>query len=1079
MIVRVATDIAADRLFDYVVPQELEASVRLGCRVRVPFGGREADAYVIELVPGSADSLVRPGRGDSLVPPSDSDPAVRKTLEHPPSGLFTTPSAAFLDSAAWHKSRHLPHYDAPSAAQFITFRLNDSVPRQVLEQWRAELKMTAFDVASETTGAELRKRIEFYADKGSGCCALDKPEISCTVQEALLQFHNVRYILYAWSIMPNHVHVLMMPKEGFSVAAIVKTWKGYTARICNQMLKQSGEFWAKEYFDRFIRTPEHYRNTFSYIMENPVKAGVSREWTWDIDAWNEKCTGEVRREDDADLALNARRVGDKTVPLPREDAVLLGDKTVPLPRSEIFVATRSQEQSLLFDLPSASLKLKSLLSIDTEEHLSPKLIELARWMANYYCAPFELALRCALPAAVRNRDMRAKEQLFVTVVSKGAADIDASLPCQARALPDTAVSVCTVAASAQTEMSAPPSLTTRQKELLENIRRVGGGWLQPLLREFACTTETLRKLEEKGFIKIEPHQMRRNPLANRKVLPSKPLTLNDEQAKALEMVVEKIDRTDRTAQSDPTDRKLRPLLLYGVTGSGKTEVYLQAISRTLERGKSAIVLVPEIALTPQTVQRFAARFGERIAVLHSALSEGERFDEWHRIRTGEAVVVVGPRSALFAPVRNLGIIIVDEEHEPSYKQDETPRYHARDVAVMRAHFEGAVVVLGTATPSMETWLNVQKGKYAVAHLTCRVANRPMPLVRVVDMRLSKAKLFSTELLDAIHLRLERGEQTILFLNRRGHSNSLVCPTCGYAPSCDQCSVSYTYHRSDNCLRCHVCGGWEHVPDKCPSCKDPAFRYAGFGTQKVEDALKKIFSRARVLRMDADVTTRKSSHDEILGLFKSGHADILIGTQMIAKGLDFPNVTLVGVLSADMSLHIPDFRAGERTYQLLAQVSGRAGRDVLPGEVFVQTFTPDHPAILAAASKEEAFCLFAEKELAEREAGEYPPYTHLVCLGFKGASEERVKFVATTMARELKAKEKGDSTSSRTLELSNFITSDAYPAPLAKAKGLFRYQIILRASTTRLMTQPLREVIEKVVIPKEVTFSIDVDAMNMG
>jgi primosomal protein N' (replication factor Y) len=736
------------------------------------------------------------------------------------------------------------------------------------------------------------------------------------------------------------------------------------------------------------------------------------------------------------------------------------DRTVPPPR----------EQATLFDLPPDKPKLKSLISVDTQSFLSPKLIELTRWMAGYYCAPFEIALRCALPAAVRNRDMRSKEQLYVQVVV-------GTSPC------------------------ACPALTPRQTELLENVRRVGGGWLQPLLHEFSCTTETLRKLAEKGFITIEPKQMRRDPLANRKILPSKPLVLNNEQSKALAMIVKMIDQSDRTDQSDQTDLKVKPILLYGVTGSGKTEVYLQAIGHALELGKGAIVLVPEIALTPQTVQRFAARFGQRIAVLHSALSEGERFDEWHRIRTGEAQVVVGPRSALFAPVQNLGIIIVDEEHEPSYKQDETPRYHARDVAVMRGHLEPCVVVLGTATPSMETWLNVQKGKYGVAHLTCRVANRPMPAVHVVDMRLGKAKLFSTELLDAIHLRLSRGEQTILFLNRRGHSNSLVCPSCGHAPSCDQCSVSYTYHRTDNCLRCHVCGSWKHVPEKCPACNDPAFRYAGFGTQKVEEILKKIFQKANILRMDADITTRKSSHDEILGRFKSGHADILIGTQMIAKGLDFPNVTLVGVLSADMSLHIPDFRAGERTYQLLAQVSGRAGRDELPGEVYVQTFTPENPAILAAASKEEAFVLFAERELAERQAGNYPPYTHLVCLGFKGVSEERVKFAAERMAKELKAMEKVDPSNFRTLELprrgvlsavdvfakaeasseagSNFITSDAYPAPLSKAKGDFRYQIILRASATRLMTQPLNAVLKKMEIPKDVTLSIDVDAMNMG
>jgi primosomal protein N' (replication factor Y) len=518
-------------------------------------------------------------------------------------------------------------------------------------------------------------------------------------------------------------------------------------------------------------------------------------------------------------------------------------------------------------------------------------------------------------------------------------------------------------------------------------------------------------------------------------------------------------------------RDALPLLLYGVTGSGKTEVYLQAIAHVLEQGRGAIVLVPEIALTPQTVQRFASRFGSRVAVLHSALGDGERFDEWHRIRSGEARVAVGPRSAIFAPVNNLGIIIVDEEHEPSYKQDESPHYHARDVAVMRGHFEHCTVVLGTATPSMETWLNVQKGKYRMAHLSARVAGRPMPHVQVVDMRLGMsgaghARIFSEELLDALKLRLERGEQSILFLNRRGYSNSLTCPSCGAAAACDKCSVSYTYHRDDDCLRCHVCGGWRLVPDKCLDCGDPAFRYAGFGTQRVEQALQRCFPKARVLRMDTDITTRKHSHDEILGRFKSGHADILGGTQMIAKGLDFPNVTLVGVLAADMSLHIPDFRAGERTYQLLAQVSGRAGRDELPGEVFVQTFSPDHPAVEAAA--DGGFETFAAQELAERRRGGYPPYTHLVSLGFKGVSEERVKYAATLFAREL-AETAGN----------DYIVSDAYPAPLAKAKGLYRYQVILRATTTRLMTRPLRALLQRKLLPPDVTLAIDVDAVNLG
>ncbi|MEI7899714.1 MAG: primosomal protein N', partial [bacterium] len=652
---------------------------------------------------------------------------------------------------------------------------------------------------------------------------------------------------------------------------------------------------------------------------------------------------------------------------------------------------------------SGRRRLRSVLSLEDDvPYLSPPLIALARWMADYYCAPFELTLRCALPAAVRNSDMKAKERLFVAPAEGSFA------------------------------------LTPRQAELLAGLRRVGGGWLHALTREFACTPQILKALAEKGAAIIEKRPMRRDPLANRKILPSRPLALMSEQAVALEKIFGLMgENTDRHGQAGTDTVRAtggspslapKPLLLFGVTGSGKTEVYLQAIARLLEQGRGAIVLVPEIALTPQTVQRFASRFGSRIAVLHSALGDGERFDEWHRIRTGEAVVVVGPRSAVFAPVKNLGLIVVDEEHEPSYKQDEAPRYNARDVAVMRGHLEKCVVVLGTATPAMETWLNVAQAKYGVARLAQRVSGRPMPRVHVVDMRLEAAhaghvQIFSKVLLEALRLRLERGEQSILFLNRRGYANALICPKCGTAAACGACSVSYTYHQADTCLRCHICGGWKPVPDVCPACGDPAFKYAGFGTQRVESALQTCFPQARVLRMDADVTARKHSHDELLTIFKSGRADILIGTQMIAKGLDFPNVTLVGILSADMSLHMPDFRAAERTYQLLAQVSGRAGRAELPGEVYVQTYSPEHPAVCAAAA-DEGFEPFARQELGERKAGGYPPYTHLVCLTFKGEAEEKVRFSAETYAKELQ--QAG----------SQVRISEACPAPLAGAKGLY-------------------------------------------
>ncbi len=676
-----------------------------------------------------------------------------------------------------------------------------------------------------------------------------------------------------------------------------------------------------------------------------------------------------------------------------------------------------------------SFKLRRIKAIiDPLPYLYPALLRLAHWISEYYCAPLEAALRCMLPSAVRSRKMRAKQQLFVKPV---AGEFE---------------------------------LTARQRELLSEIRRVGGGWLSFLTREFSCAASTIRNLEKSGAVVVEQRQLRRDPLANRRILPTSPMILMPEQSEALAQI--------RTAVEQAAQlHKTKPLLLHGVTGSGKTEVYLQAIAHVLELGRGAIVLVPEIALTPQTVQRFAARFGRRIAVLHSALSNGERFDEWHRIRKGEADVVIGPRSALFAPVRNVGLIVVDEEHEPSYKQDEAPRYHARDAAVMRGVFEHCAVVLGTATPSMESWNNVLRGKYKLISLTKRVSDRAMPDVYIVDMRRENsagghAMIFSKPLLNALKERLERGEQSILFLNRRGFSNSLQCSGCGYVFACDECSVAFTYHLEDSCLRCHVCGGWRHVPALCPECGEPVLKYAGYGTQRVEKALRSCLPRARVLRMDADVTTRKSSHEELLSIFKARQADILLGTQMIAKGLDFPNVTLVGVLNADMSLHMPDFRAAERTWQLLAQVSGRAGRAHLPGEVFIQTYSPDHPSVRVAGGY-ESFETLARRELAERREGGYPPFTHMVCITVRSRSEERCVLTARSCARLLAEKGRG-----------RLIVSDAMPAPLAKARGYYRFQILLRSASMKVMSAVLRDFMECQGAVNDVKIAVDVDAVNM-
>ena len=686
-----------------------------------------------------------------------------------------------------------------------------------------------------------------------------------------------------------------------------------------------------------------------------------------------------------------------------------------------------------------TFKLKPVMAIeDASPFFSPKLLELVKWIAGYTASPIETTLKAALPAAVLKPTMKPKELLYVDALD--VAD----------------------------------GLTAHQQRLLGEIRRVGGGWMQQLVREFKTSPSTLRAMAEKGALKIAPRAQRRDPLAGRSVMPTKPLPLNAEQNAALEAVMRAVPAEGAVA-ADP-----RPVLLHGVTGSGKTEIYLQAIAGVLASGRGAIVLVPEIALTPQTVRRFAGRFGDKVAVLHSALSDGERYDEWQRIRTGAARVVVGPRSAVFAPVHGLGLVVVDEEHDPSYKQGETPRYHARDVAVVRARLEGAAVVLGSATPSLESWRNAQTGKYALVSVPNRVAGRALPAVHLVNMEEEAARtghvpIFSAPLLDAIHLRLERGEQTILFLNRRGYSRVLECQSCGWTAQCPDCSVPYTYHQSDHCLRCHVCGGWTHLPSECPDCKARDFSYTGVGTQRAEAALKRCFAHARVLRMDAASTSRRYSHDDILSAFRAGKADVLLGTQMIAKGLDFPNVTLVGVLNADTSLHRPDPRASERTYQLLAQVSGRAGRAEKPGEVYLQTFSPDAPAIAAAAS-ECGFASFAADELAARRGAYLPPYCRLSTLVFRSQNESVASSWADLYAKSLAAWA-AKFNASRGADL--FRVSEAAEAPLAKAEGWFRYQVVVRAPASKDIVAAVKWIEKERPAPKDIRIAFDVDAIDLA
>jgi len=692
---------------------------------------------------------------------------------------------------------------------------------------------------------------------------------------------------------------------------------------------------------------------------------------------------------------------------------------------------------------SAQIKLKPILKvIGAQSLVTPKVLKLARWIGEYYCCAPETALKSVLPEAIRKEKDGWKKQLFVRALNL-SGDF--------------------------------PKLPKRQQDVWNIVEERREILLSELLELAETTAATVRKLEDRGLVEITSEISERDPYARETILPTQNIVLNPAQSVALKKITGAMDQPLSTFNSQPST-----FLLHGVTGSGKTEIYLQALAHALEQGKGAIVLVPEISLTPQTVERFKARFSSGklqtlVAVLHSHLSAGERHDEWHKIRQGRARIVIGARSAIFAPVEPLGLIIVDEEHETSYKQEEAPRYHARDVAIMRGQMENAVVVLGSATPSLESFYNCHRGKFSLLELPERVDHQKMPHVRVVDMRQAATKekgtpLFSPQLKEAITQRLERGEQTILFLNRRGYSTSLQCPTCGYVCECPDCSISLTYHRPEQKLACHICGHVEKVPLVCPNekCKNPAIRFSGTGTQRVEETLAKLFPKARIQRMDADTMKRKEDYRKVLGDFRAGKIDILVGTQMIAKGLHFPNVTLVGIIYADLALHQPDFRAGERTFQLLTQVAGRAGRGDVEGEVFVQAFAPFHPAIQYA--RRHDFNGFYEQEIEFRQQLKYPPVSRVALLTLKGRNEEKVKFSAEHLKRELEKTLK---------EFKDLILAGPAPAPLLRAETFYRYQIMLRTRVMSALSRELARIIQSLALPEDVTLAVDIDPVNLG
>ncbi|MFC0271241.1 primosomal protein N' [Metabacillus herbersteinensis] len=609
-----------------------------------------------------------------------------------------------------------------------------------------------------------------------------------------------------------------------------------------------------------------------------------------------------------------------------------------------------------------------------------------------------------------------------------------------------------------------PSQAMKQKEILSyfyETKNVESVSMQDLLTVLNCSDASVRTLVKKGYLAETTKEVYRDPYEDRQFKKSLPLVLTTEQTTVIAPILKNIENNSHEV-----------FLMYGVTGSGKTEVYMQAVEAVVRKGKEAIVLVPEISLTPQMVNRFKGRFGSQVAVLHSGLSTGEKYDEWRKIQRKEVKMVVGARSAIFAPFENIGMIIIDEEHESSYKQEENPRYHARDVAIYRAKKHGCPVVLGSATPTLESFARAQKGVYHLLPLTERVNNRSMPTVEIVDMReelrSGNRTMFSTLLLEQLDKRIQKGEQSVLFLNRRGYSSFVMCRDCGYVIGCPHCDISLTYHRHGQKLKCHYCGHEEQMPNQCPECQSEHIRFFGTGTQRVEEELVKVLPQARIIRMDVDTTGRKGAHEKLLTQFGNKEADILLGTQMIAKGLDFPDVTLVGVLTADTMLHLPDFRASEKTFQLLTQVSGRAGRHELPGEVIVQTYTPEHYSVKLASHHN--YDIFYETEMILRKQHAYPPFYYIALITVSHPEVTKVAAVTEKIVHHLR----------RQLSSETRILGPV-ASPIPRIKDRYRYQCMVKYKRENNLNDILKKVLEhyqQQIHQDDLSISIDLSPSTM-
>jgi len=740
-------------------------------------------------------------------------------------------------------------------------------------------------------------------------------------------------------------------------------------------------------------------------------------------------------------AKKLNRTFDYNIPKDLEELILVGSKVlVPFGNGE-----KLAEAFVVGIKEKSAFELKNIAKL--EENLTDKQISLAKWMAKRYFCNISDCIKLMLTPGTRNKnkEKRIQDKTINCVYLK--KDIE----------------------EIEFEIETGKIKSEKQKRLL-NFVKDNEGTTVPEIEMFTdCARGIVNTLVKNGYLEIIEKKVERNPLLGRNCEKTNNLKLTEEQKNAYNRVEEAIDKNE-----------YKQFLLYGVTGSGKTEVYLQLIEKVLKIGKNAIVLVPEISLTPQMLDRFISRFGKSdIAILHSKLSIGERHDEWERIRERKARIVIGARSAIFAPIENIGIIIIDEEHDSSYKSETNPRYNAKEIAKILAKENKAPLLLGSATPDINTFYNATNEnedgntKIQLLTLTKRANKSSLPKVEIIDLKQELANgnrsMLSMELYNSIEENIKQKRQTILFLNRRGYSTFIMCRNCGYTVKCPNCNISMTYHSYEKKLKCHYCSYEENLVTICPECHSDKIRYFGTGTQKLEQEINKQFPNASTIRMDIDTVTKKNSHEEILNKFKNENIDILIGTQMVVKGHHFPNVTLVGVIAADSSLNIDDYRANERTFQILTQVAGRAGRENLSGKVIIQTYNPDNFSIICA--QKQNYEMFYETEIALRKQLKYPPFCDIILISFNSLNETNIKNISNEMYKKLLEK----------LNQEEFKIFRPMPSPIDKIQNRYRWRIIIKGNMTveanEVLNQTLKEIYSRNI--KDIRISIDVNPNNMS